>query len=461
LDINASGQIAITASDAGGQWHPMLWTPTTPNGSSGQFVDLCPTCGTPAQAMNDFGQVALRTYLFTPSSPNASTGTLTELVGPYGTMQAWGINNRGDVVGCTKVPVDQSRSVYHAFLWRPTTPNGTAGVFTDLTPDFWPSSSAAAAACAYVVGEEQNGALKITGYHYDEFSGSYDQLWVVTELGSPARLVARAGPPVSANEGATVQFDARGTSPFSNDLVFQWTFGDGTSGAGPTPTHVYADNGQYRATVVVTDVTGYSSTASTTASIANVAPTASFNTPSSVNQWSAFTLALTSASDVPGDMSSLQFAFDCGDGLGLGAFAATATRSCPTTEPGVRSVRGAVRDKDGGTSQYTASVTVSNVGPAVTIVSAPTTVRPPRRVDISFRFAESGSENGPWSYTIAWGDGTTSGPTSTSTQGADIAASHQYPSLGGNSSASYTITVRVTDRGGNAGQATASLTIMK
>src|SRR6185503_14497205 len=176
---------------------------------------------------------------------------------------------------------------------------------------------------------------------------------------------------------------------------------------------------------------------------------------------SAFTLALTGATDVPADMTSLQFAFDCGEGAGFGAFGAPTARSCSTTDAGVRSVRGAIRDKDGGTSQYAASVTVANIAPAVTIVSILSNVKLPRRIDLAFRFVDPGNQDGPWTYTLDWGDGTTTGAIGTSTQGGTIAASHQYPSLGGKSSASYTITVRVTDRLGAAGHATSGLTITK
>src|SRR5439155_465230 len=59
--------------------------------------------------------------------------------------------------------------------------------------------------------------------------------------------------------------------------------------------------------------------------------------------------------------------FDCGSGSGYGAFSGTSSTSCPTTDSGSRTVKGKIKDKDGGTTEYTASVTVNNVAPTATL----------------------------------------------------------------------------------------------
>ncbi len=61
--------------------------------------------------------------------------------------------------------------------------------------------------------------------------------------------------------------------------------------------------------------------------------------------------------------------------------------------------------------------------------------------------------DGPWSYTITWGDGTSSSGT-TASQGT-ISATHSYLLMG-----QYTITVTVTDSRGASGSASKVLTVI-
>jgi PKD repeat protein len=62
------------------------------------------------------------------------------------------------------------------------------------------------------------------------------------------------------------------------------------------------------------------------------------------------------------------------------------------------------------------------------------------------------ANDGPYSWTIAWGDGSS---TSGSTSSSPIVATHTYLLTG-----SYQITVTVTDRGGASGSGTKVLTVI-
>jgi hypothetical protein len=62
--------------------------------------------------------------------------------------------------------------------------------------------------------------------------------------------------------------------------------------------------------------------------------------------------------------AGFQYAFDCGSGYG--AYSGTSTASCSTNDNGTRAVKGKIKDKDGGETEYTASVTVNNVTPTAT-----------------------------------------------------------------------------------------------
>jgi len=81
-------------------------------------------------------------------------------------------------------------------------------------------------------------------------------------------------------QGLTCSFNGSGsTDPDGSIAGYQWTFGDGTTGTGATPTHTYANAGQYTATLTVTDDHGATSTVTHQMSVGTVAPFAqdSFN----------------------------------------------------------------------------------------------------------------------------------------------------------------------------------------
>src|SRR5207302_2006778 len=92
---------------------------------------------------------------------------------------------------------------------------------------------------------------------------------------------ARPGGPYAGAAGDTIHFNGSTSSdPDGNlPLTYAWTFGDGASGSGATPTHVYATPahayataGTYSVTLVVTDSRGASSAPGTTTATIAAAP---------------------------------------------------------------------------------------------------------------------------------------------------------------------------------------------
>jgi PKD repeat protein len=63
-----------------------------------------------------------------------------------------------------------------------------------------------------------------------------------------------------------IEFDGSGSSaPGGTIISYAWDFGDGATGTGTKPAHVYAAGDVYIITLTVTDDDGYSSTCMTTA----------------------------------------------------------------------------------------------------------------------------------------------------------------------------------------------------
>ena len=66
--------------------------------------------------------------------------------------------------------------------------------------------------------------------------------------------VANGGGPYSAVKGQPVTLNGSGSSDADNDaLTYRWDFGDGTTGGGVSPTHVYAKNGRFTLRLIVND----------------------------------------------------------------------------------------------------------------------------------------------------------------------------------------------------------------
>ena len=175
---------------------------------------------------------------------------------------------------------------------------------------------------------------------------------------------ASAGGPYSVDEGSTVTLTASGNDPEGGALSFAWDLDDnGSFETQGQNVSFSADDGPASPVVRVrvTDDAGLTATDQLMVTVANVAPSATFGAPGSSFAGFPFTLSLNGVSDpsAADTAAGFTYAFDCGDGSGYGAFGSSASTSCPTSDVGMRSVGGKVRDKDGGIREYTATVGVT------------------------------------------------------------------------------------------------------
>ena len=183
-----------------------------------------------------------------------------------------------------------------------------------------------------------------------------------------ARFVINSAPTVSAGgpyavaEGGSVTLNATGSDAEGDSLTYEWDLdNDGTyETPGQSVTYSAGDGPASRTVAVRVGDGDATTTDQATVNIANVAPTATFVAPASAAAGSPFTISLTDPSDPSSadTAAGFQYAFDCGDGSGYGAFGLAPSTSCATTGVGNRTVRGQIRDKDGGTTEYTATVTL-------------------------------------------------------------------------------------------------------
>jgi PKD repeat protein len=240
---------------------------------------------------------------------------------------------------------------------------------------------------------------------------------------------ANAGGPYSGAAGASIVLTGSATDPSSVDtaagFTFAWNFGDGTTGTGAKPSHVYASAGNYTVTLTATDKDGgKSAAASTTVYIMTVSAGSSVT----ANEGSAVAFA----GSVTGGVAPYTYTWNFGDGSSV---TGASTQSHSYLDNGSYSAVFTVVDAAGRIASAGRAVTINNVvptanangpyaGEAGASIAFHATATDPSPVDQAAGFTYS------WNF----GDGTTG-------SGSDPV--HVYNSLG-----SYTATVTATDKDG-------------
>ncbi|MEV6175745.1 lectin [Streptomyces sp. NPDC052015] len=127
-----------------------------------------------------------------------------------------------------------------------------------------------------------DGALYVLDYGTGYFSGDANSaLYRIEHVVDGLAPTAQAKADVTSGKAPlTVSFSSAGSSdPDGDALSHAWTFGDGATSTAANPSHTYAANGQYTATLKVTDTTGKSATASVRITVGNTAPTVRLDLP--------------------------------------------------------------------------------------------------------------------------------------------------------------------------------------
>jgi PKD repeat protein/FtsP/CotA-like multicopper oxidase with cupredoxin domain len=266
--------------------------------------------------------------------------------------------------------------------------------------------------------------------------------------GAPPNLAPIADPdPDEPNDGyvgvAGIALALDGTAssdPEGAPLAFDWDFGDGQSGTGATPTHVYAAAGSYTVTLVVSDGGVESAPATTAVVVAgNAPPTANAGGPYAGR--AGFPIAFSGSGSDP-EAEPLTFAWDFSDPPpGAGAapqhtFAA----------PGVYAVTLSVSDGfNTPTLSATTATVTTNTAPVASVSGPGPSVNPTVLLD---GCASSDADMDSLGYAWNFGDGV-SETTATCT------VSHTYTEP-----TTFTVTLVVNDGYESSAPATTDVTII-
>jgi PKD repeat protein len=253
----------------------------------------------------------------------------------------------------------------------------------------------------------------------------------------------------SVNEGSQHTLTFSATDPGS-DTISSWfiQWGDGSTttvaGAATSATKTYADNGSYTITVTATDEDG-SYTATRALTVNNVAPTLTIGGPSTRAEGATYTLTL--ASSDPGADTLSSWTIFWGDGTSSTVAGNATTASKIYADNGSYTITATATDEDGTYASNNKSVTITNVAPTITVTGGGT-VQAASAYTIGFGATDPGADT-ITSWTIDWGDGTT-----TTHAGSVSSASRTYATPG-----SYGIVVRATDEDGTHAAAPHAVTV--
>jgi PKD repeat protein len=208
-----------------------------------------------------------------------------------------------------------------------------------------------------------NSRLEITGEAVDANLVTHAIRWTVAVVSNPPNV--DAGGPYTGTEGTAISFSGSASDANGGTVNVVWDFGDGTSGAGLTSSHVYADNGTYTATLTATGTTGLRASATSAVTVANVPPAVYLVAPSQILSGDTFPLQATFGD--PG-IRDMPWTYVINWGLGPPFAGSTSSQSDPITANSPRYCAAApyllkvdVTDKDGGAGSSTASLTVNRI----------------------------------------------------------------------------------------------------
>ncbi len=255
----------------------------------------------------------------------------------------------------------------------------------------------------YTVAGTYTATLTVT----DDLGASDSASVTITvgEVANELPTAAIAATPTSGIAPLTVDFSAAGSADTDGTIEsYDWVFGDGNSGTGIDPEHLYTEPGSYTAVVTVTDDRGGQASAAIEIEVvANVAPVAAVSATPTVGI-APLVVELSSVGSADSDGTIESYAWDLGDG-------ATSSDANPThtyTAAGEYTATLTVTDDRGAQDQ--ASVVIAVVANQAPTALANADVQSGARpLSVTFDGSESVDADGEIvAYAWDFGDGATS-----------------------------------------------------
>jgi len=254
--------------------------------------------------------------------------------------------------------------------------------------------------------------------------------------------------PSAPTDHQNVLFDAStSTAPPNNPIAsYSWNFGDGATGSGRTATHSFSIAGNYNVTLTIAD--SYNRTATTTQQVSvggGVGPTANFLfSPTSPRVGE--NVNFNASGSVPSAGRTIRtYEWDFGDGEQKSSSSAITTHDYQ--KAGDFNVTLVVTDDAGHTGVTSTTVTIVTDAPTADFTFSQLPTPPAALHTMQFNSASSSAAAGRTITSYAWdfGDGgssTLAGP------------SHTYPGT-----ASFNVTLTVTDSAGKTGRVTKTVQV--
>lgn len=264
---SVSGQVSAGGPYSGQTGVPITFTAgaSSPFAQSGQALQFQWSFGDGGSA---FGQTTSHTY--SASGTYTVTVTVSSNFGQFGsattTAQVGASNQTGQV--SAGGPYSGQIGLPITFSAQMNLGLAQSGLATQFQWSFGDGGTAFGQTTTHTYAAAGTYTVTVTA---TSASGAIGSATTTAQVGSTAQTgQVNPGGPYSGQSGLPITFTATvnpGYPPFDATAQFQWSFGDGTTGAGQTTSHSYASPGTYTVTVTISSTTGQYGSATTTATV--------------------------------------------------------------------------------------------------------------------------------------------------------------------------------------------------